>query len=213
MNSPPRRGHAPILLPLLWLGFLCGTVVAALGEVLPWRLSFVRPGNLFVVLAEVQVFFVLFLWPLFVPSLAGKGEAGRMFLHAGVLVLLGIPPALVGAGISAVGPAAFLRVQFLVAASAALAGAVLLVGVRRGCPVGPWYLLGAFAAAGLAPYAAFLHYEFGPREELPWIVVLSPFWGASRPEGSGPLLQGIAAAALAAAILALGRSRRGEVSP
>ncbi len=67
--APP----AAILLPLAWVGFLCGALVAALADVLPVRLPFVRPDNLFVCLTEIQVFFALFAWPLFLPTEARKG--------------------------------------------------------------------------------------------------------------------------------------------
>lgn len=212
MSSPPNQGRTPILLFLLWMGFLGGTVVLPLGEFLPGGLSLVKPENFFVALVEVQIFFVLFLWPLFVSQVRGAGEVRMVFLQTGILILMGLPLLLVGAWISGVGWAGFLRGQFLVASWGVLAGVVFLEGLRRGLPIGPWYLLGAFTLAGLVPYAAFLHLELGAREKLPWIVVLSPFWGGvSCVEGEGAWLQGILATAAAGLILTLRRLSRREV--
>ncbi len=199
--APP----AAVFLPLAWLGFLCGAIVVALADALPYRFTFVRPDNLLVCLTECQVFFALFAWPLFIPSVAAKGEIRPLLLQVAGFVLLGLPLALVCANVSDSGPATLLRAQLLAASVAALAAAVHALGLRRGWRVGPWYVLGAFVVSGMLPFLAFLRYEFGPgpEEALPWFAALSPFWGALRVDGAGALVQAAAWAALAAAVFFL----------
>jgi len=209
--DPPPERPAATFLPMCWLAFLCGAIVVALADVLPWRLTFVRPDNLLACFTEVQLFFAFFAWPLFIPSLAARGEARPLLREAGTLVLLGLPPALACANVSNAGAAGFLRAQALVAAAAALVAAIHALGLRRGWRVGPWYVLGAFLVSAGLPYLAFLLYEFGGEGDLPWIAALSPFWAGSRVDGAGSLLHAAAWAALAGGLFAAARiPRRGE---
>jgi hypothetical protein len=213
MPTPVRP--AAILLPLTALGFLCGAITAALTDVLPYRFTFVRPDNLFLCFTEAQIFFALFVWPLFIPSIAPGGETRPLVVHAGGIALLGFPLGLVCTNVSEAGAMTLLRGQFLAAAVTALVAGIYALGLRRGRRVGPWYVLGAFVVSAGLPYLAFLLYEFGPadREGFPWMVSLSPFWAGSRVGGNGALAQAAVWAALAAALFGAARATRREAAP
>ena len=190
-----------IPLYLSWVGTLCGALLLLLADVLPVRLSFVRPDTLFVCLTEVEIAFVLFAWPVFVPRL-GVGGA-RLLLEASVLLLAALPLTLIAANVSNVGAATFLRSQALVGALAALAGALPQLERTRGWRVGPWYVLGAFAASALLPFLWFAASMIGGAD-LAWIATLSPFWAAARADGAAAAVFG----GLAATLFAAGRLGR-----
>ena len=69
-----------ILLYLTWLGVIGGALIVMLGDLLPLSLSFVRADSLFTCFLQSQIFFVVFLWPLFLPVLIRGGESGTGLL-------------------------------------------------------------------------------------------------------------------------------------
>jgi hypothetical protein len=212
--APPGR-PAAILLPLSALGFLCGAITAALTDVLPYRFTFVRPDNLFLCFTQAQIFFALFVWPLFIPSIAARGEIRPLALHAGGVALLGFPLGLVCANVSDAGTMTLARGQLLAASVTALVASIYALGLRRGRRVGPWYVLGAFAVSAGLPWLAFLLYEFGPadRPGLPWMAALSPFWAGSRVDANVSLAPAAVWAAVSAILLVAARAPRGEAAP
>lgn len=213
MASPVRP--AGLLLPLSVLGFLGGSLAAALSDALPYSFSFVRPENLFLCFTEAQIFFALFVWPLFIPPVAAGGGILPLALHAGGIVLLGFPLALVCANVSDAGLPTLLRGQALAASVTALVASLYALGLRRGARVGPWYVLGAFVVSGGLPWLAFLLGEFGPagRPGLPWLAALSPFWAGSRVDGNASLAQAAVWAAASAALFFAARAPRREAAP
>ncbi len=201
------RPRASLPLLLSWLGFLCGAIVAALGDVLPWRIDFVGPGDLLTGLAVCQVFFALFVWPLFIPSIAARGEAVPLLAHVGALALLGLPLVLVCANVSDAGAVALVGSQVLAAALAALVAGIYSLGMRRGWRIGPWYVLGASVVSGGPPLALFVAGGFGSAGDAgpAWAAALSPFWGPLHAGDGGALLQGGVCAVLAGAAFAAAR--------
>jgi hypothetical protein len=202
MTLPPL--HQSAALYLTWIGGLCGAFVLLLGEVLPFPLPFATPATFFLSVVEVEIFLVLLVWPLFVPSLLRGGcGAPALLWYVGVLLVFSLPLAMIGANVSSVETSDLVRSRAHVAALAALGA-----GVAARLPSAlPWYLLGVFWISAAHPFWFFLSHQLGGRS--PAIsVYLSPFWGAAA-HGNGPVwvqsgLYGVAGLVL----LALARPRK-----
>jgi hypothetical protein len=176
MTLPPI--HQSAALYLSWIGGLCGGYFVLLGGLLPFPLPFATPANFFASIVELEIFFVLLVWPLFVPSLLRAGCAPpALLLYVAVLLLFSLPLAMIGANVSSVEAAGLVRSRALVAALAALGA-----GVAARLPSAlPWYLLGVFWLSAAHPFWFFLQHQLGAR--APAIsVYLSPFWGAAADE-------------------------------
>ncbi|HEV3029263.1 MAG TPA: hypothetical protein VG457_16915, partial [Planctomycetota bacterium] len=90
MTLPPFHRSAGLFLS--WIGGLCGTVVFLLGNVFPYPLPFATPAAFFLSLVEVEVFFALLVWPLYVPSLQKDGIRGVALLASmAILILFALP--------------------------------------------------------------------------------------------------------------------------
>jgi hypothetical protein len=172
MGFPPL--HKSAALWLAWIGGLCGAIVLLLADLLPFRLPFATPENFFACIVELEIFFALLVWPLFVPALLREGFAAPLLLvHVGVLILFALPLVLIGANVASVGAADLARSQALVAALAALGAGV----AARFRPALPGYLLAVFWVSAAHPFWFFLQHQLGAK--APAIsVFLSPFWGA-----------------------------------
>jgi hypothetical protein len=200
---PDERPNA-IPLYLSWLGTLCGSLLLLLGDVFPVRLPFVRPDTLFVCLLEVELAFMVFAWPWFLPSLAEPGAparqcAPRLFREAGLLLVASLPPAIMAANVSNVGVAEFLGSQALVAALAGFAAVLFSVGRERRWPVGSWYVLLAFGLSAFLPFLSLVSSTIAVAD-LTWLSRVSPFWAAGNGEVAWPaaIFGGLAAALLVA---------------
>lgn len=174
MALPPLHRSAGLY--LTWIGGLCGAVVLLLGDVLPFALTFATPGAFFLSLVQIEIFFVLLVWPLFVPSLQKDGIRG-LFLLASLLVLLlfALPLLLIGANISNAGARDLVRSQAQVFGLAALAAGV---AAKRPAAM-PWYLLCVFLLSTLPPLDLFLNREMGSKVHPSAASWFSPFWGAA----------------------------------
>jgi len=173
MTLPPL--HRSSGLYLSWIGGLCGAVIFLLGKILPYPLPFATPGLFFLSLVEVEVFFVLLVWPLFVPSLEKDGIRGFALLGSvAILILFALPLLLIGANVSGVGATDLVRSQALVLGLAALAAGV----ASRLRPALPWYLLAVFVLSALPPLSYYLQNQMQARAPLA-SPYLSPFWGAA----------------------------------
>lgn len=172
MAIPPL--HRAAALYLAWIGGLCGAIVLMLADLLPFRLAFASPDNFFGCIVELEIFFTLLVWPLFVPSLLREGCDGPMLLaYVGILLVFALPLVLIAANVAGVDVASIARSQALVAALAAL-GAGVAARFRAALP---WYLLGVFWLSAAHPFWAFLDHQMGAK--APAVsVYLSPFWGA-----------------------------------
>jgi hypothetical protein len=204
----------PSLLPLYlsWVGTLTGALVLMLGEILPVRLTFVTSGSLFTCFLEVQVFYLVLVWPFFV---MGRGAMDRpaisLYRDLGVLLAVGLPLGLMAADVSSVRTGPFLRALALIAALGAFGVSLFRFAPRPSA--GPWYFLGAFLVSAGLPFASFLAAEF-LGQDWRWLAAASPFWGAARLEEGADLFQtpfyGLLAAALSGGALFF---RRVDASP
>ena len=174
MTLPPL--HRSSGLYLSWIGGLCGAVVLLLGDVFPFPLTFATPAAFFLCLVQVEVFLVLLVWPLFVPSLQKDGIQGPLLAASiAVLLLFALPLLLIGANVSGVGAAGLLRSQALVAGLALLGGGV--ASKRNGALT--WYLLAVFLLSTLPPLGLFLSDQLGGKAFSSGSSYVSPFWAAA----------------------------------
>jgi len=183
MKLPPL--HQSTALFLSWIGGLCGGIVLLLADLLPFPLPFATPANFFGAVVAMEIFFVLLVWPLFVPSLLRTGCAAPMLLaYVAALLLFSLPLAMIGANVSSVDASALIRSRALIAALAALGA-----GVAARLPSAlPWYVLGVFWISAAHPFWFFLQHQMGAR--APAVsVYLSPFWGAASAESAPAWVQ------------------------
>ncbi len=207
-----------VLLYLTWLGIMAAALILVLADVLPFRLSFVRPENLFLCLTECQVFFVVVVWPLFIPSItrtdadpdARSGQVHLLLLQICVLLIFALPLALICSNVSNVGALTFLKSQALVAALAGFVASVYAFALDRRWRLAPWYFLSAFVIAAALPYLAFLISELGAGAgpDLSFLSAVSPFWGAMHLDGSVALIQAAIYGGLTLVLLAAASFRR-----
>jgi len=183
MKLPPL--HQSTALYLSWIGALCGGFVLLLADLLPFALPFASPATFFLCVVELEIFFVLLVWPLLVPSVLREGIPAPVLLaYVAVLLLFALPLVLIGANVSGVGIGSVVRSQALVAALAAL-GAGVAARLRAALP---WYLLAVFWLSAAHPFWAFLGDQMGAT--APGIsVYLSPFWGAVAGSGAPAWVQ------------------------
>lgn len=167
-------------LHLAWIGVLCGALLLLLGDLLPVRMTFVRPETLFLCLAEVEIAFLVFVWPLFLPAIApadgtARSRARRALREGALLGLSSLPLALIAANLSNVEVGDFLAVEALLAALMALP-AVLRAAAPQG---GAVYVLAALTVSALLPFLRFLA---GPAWN--WMSRVSPFWAAGNDQAA-----------------------------
>ncbi len=180
-----------IVMYLLWLGLISGVLIVAMADALPVKLGFIRPENVFTLLIEAELFFVLVIWPFFVPRLLkpvtidlAKGtETHLLVLQVLVLFVVALPVALLSTSLADVGAGEFLRGHLLVAVTASFVATLHDLAERRTIAFAPWYFLAMFAIAGFAPFADAL------RSGSPGVLsAISPFVAATQLDGSAPLV-------------------------
>jgi len=155
--------------------------------------SFAQPANSFRCLVGAELFFLLFIWPLFV---FGKQDPGRHFVQTLFLGVLSLP--LLAATVAVADASAWQVVR-----THALLGCVVLAVVAFArVDLARWYYLGATALAGGVPLAAYFIYDVLDAK-IPWLSALSPFWAMDRAavlDGPWPLPMMILLSAVAAAV-------------
>src|SRR5262245_52422066 len=94
------------------MGLTCGTLLAGIGGLLPFGLGAIGPDAAFLGLIEAELFFVMVVWPFFMPRLilpeaaaaARKigpgGESHLLILQVVVMLVVALPLALVGRALS-----------------------------------------------------------------------------------------------------------------
>jgi len=202
MKLPPL--HQSTALYLSWIGALCGGFVLLLADLLPFALPFASPATFFLCVVELELFFVLLVWPLFVPSLLRSGcPAPALLLYVGILLLFSLPLAMIGANVSSIDASGLVRSQVHVAALAALGA-----GVAARLPSAmPWYFLGVFWISAAHPFWFFLQHQLDARS--PSIsVYLSPFWGAAAAAAAPAWVQTGLFGAAGLVLLALAGTRK-----
>lgn len=185
-------------------------LVILFGDVLPVSPGFARAATAHLCVLETQIFFALFVWPLF----PGRRSAA---LDGAAVVVLGLPLVLVGANLSDASPAAVAAGQTLVSAVLAFTAVLSAAGARLGRPVGPWIVASGVVLAAGVPLLALLVRRFGgtvPGEgpDLSYLAAVSPFWAAVGAGTSLILAAVLAAAAVAVWLAARGRAARGRAA-
>lgn len=195
-----------IVMYLLWLGLISGSLIVAMSDALPVKVGFLHPDNVFTLLIEAELFFVLVIWPFFVPKLlkpvtidtAKTNESHLLVLQVLVLFIVGLPVALLCTSLSDVGAVPFLAGHLLVAAAASFVAALHDLAIERKFAFAPVYFAVAFAIAGLAPFVDFLRWGREGGSGMPGLLTwVSPFWTASRLEGSAPIVMAAVLGAVA----------------
>jgi hypothetical protein len=185
-----KRLNVPraLTLYLAWMGLTCGALLAGIGGLLPFGLGAVGPDAAFIALVEAELFFVVVVWPFFMPRLilpqaaaavktAGPGaESHLLILQVVVLLVVALPLALVSQNLSEISAMQFLMAQVLVGLAASFVTALL--DRPEGSRVRTWYFLGAFVVGALFPFVSFLGGELGGLR-LGWLADASPFWAAA----------------------------------
>lgn len=178
--NPPRTAS----LHFAWLAAVGAVLVLLMTDILPGAAALVRSDTLFLCFAEVQLFFMVFLWPM----------TGGSMAQLALLLGFGLPPALVCANVSDAPAGLLLAVEALAAAWGALGSAI-----RRATAA---YLLAASALAAIPPFAAFL---------MRGSPVLSPF-GAVASARPLPVWIHAAIVGIAALLFFLAASRRSRIA-
>ncbi len=175
-----------VVLHVLWAACLAGALLVGAGGLLPFRLGAAGPDQALALVVHAELFFVIFVWPLFIPRILTAREGGPAawgeghLLGAQVLLLLvvALPVALVGQDLADAEVSALFRGQVMVLGLGffvtALHDALGAARVRRG------YFLGAFLASALLPFLGYLSIEFGVGSGLGFLAAVSPFWGAAQ---------------------------------
>ncbi len=171
---------------MVWLAVCSAAVcVALLGVLSVERLrSPVEVEASYVALVVGQVFFLVFLWPLFERRhVEGRfcGVAAACARLVGML-LLSAPLVLVTLRTAEADFADVTGSQLVVLFIGMSGGALIrLPGARR------WYYPGAYFVSAAVPLAAYLLYEEGGHSPC-WAAAVCPFWAAGGVASGAPLL-------------------------
>lgn len=189
-----------VVMYLLWLGIISGALLVGLTDALPVSLGIVSPETAFTLLIQAELFFVLVIWPFFVPRLllpkvtidTSKlrgigGEAHVLMAQIGVLIVVALPVALLCSSMADSSPSALAIGHLLVAVAAAFVAALFDVASQRGWRIAPWYAAGLMGVSGLLPLVNHLAEAHGGVAGLRWTAALSPFWAAANLDPAGAL--------------------------
>lgn len=171
-----------ILVYLSWLAFVSVGLVAVLADVLPFVPAYVRPDNLFHFLVEAELFFVLVLWPLFIPKILAEetdAKANILLLQVVVLFVFVLPLAFLCQSISNLDLWTFFKGQLQVAVLASFIAALFTFAAAKKWKIGPAYYLGFFVLSAGLPFLYYLLYEYA-NASPGFLAAFSPFWAASR---------------------------------
>ncbi len=202
---------------VLWLAVCAAALSLALLGLLsvPHERSPVEIENSCTALVAGQVFFILFLWPLFERRAQGGPVTVQLawaVVRLVALLTLSAPFILIALQTSAAGAGAVIRSQCLfVVLGVAVAAAVRLPRA------GSWYYPAMFVLSGVVPFAAYLLRETA-RVSTGWAGAVSPFWASgvvsAGGQWGGPLIIFAALAAVSVgALLVLGSRCRRPVVP
>jgi len=170
--------------------------------------AFAEIENTYRCLMGGELFFVIFLWPLF----CGRAKAVSVASLA-ILLVISVPLVIVAASVSNVPVFMIARTQMLLLAVAAACISACKVIGSRGDSAGRCYYLAASLLAGGLPLFQFILLDL-TGQGLRWLSCASPFWAmelAQEPPSDVPRLYWPVAllffAAVAAALSAAARRR------
>jgi hypothetical protein len=183
------RARNALVFYLAWLGGNAIILALSLSDGLREFVPFLIPENLFTLLGLSEVFFILFLWPLFLPGIMSgravvsedqlfSGETAKvsiLVLQMLMLFLLVLPLAMICFALSGVPAGTFIKTHILLFASAIYVASFFVLTMHRKRPIGSIYYSIIFAACAGAPLLYFLLREFGDMS-VAALSAFSPFW-------------------------------------
>lgn len=195
--------HETIVLYLTWLAFITGALLIALAGDFPFSSYLISPGDTFQYLLYAQLFFVLVMWPKFIPKILAEdskrvipsegslqaGSVSLLLIQVVVLSVFMLPVAMICLNISTLGFWTFFKGQLLVVVMASFVAALFAAGIERKWSMRAWYYFFFFIVSAGFPFVSYLSWDmYGT--SLGFLESLSPFWAASSIEvGSTPLIQ------------------------
>jgi hypothetical protein len=187
----------------VWLILLISASVLLIADKFPWRLSLLNDTNLFLIVIELELGFILVLFPLFISRALKDCATARESLMQGVseslgLWLIALPVNLVAQAVSHIEPARFILGLALLLSSSLLVAALAALKLNTL----PYYFMGLFATQAFAPFAGYVVLEFTGAENVSVMKILCPFWAAAAPDSASV----VNAILLAAVSIALGLS-------
>lgn len=182
MADLKRRAFA---LATAWMSLLGVGMILALTERFPLHLALLRPEFVNVFLVELEVLFVLFLWPIVMPWLlegvdAPAARARRLLALGAMMLLLDAPLVAIAHHVAEGSWASLLTGRLLTAAAIVFVAGTYAGGPRDAVYAARWYFPAVFALAAGLPYAHYLFVEYLQSPALAAVDVLSPFWTASQ---------------------------------
>lgn len=171
-----------ILVYLSFLAFVGVSLVVVLADVLPFLSAYVGPESLFSFLVHSELFFVLVLWPLFIPKILAEEtdpKANILLLQVVVLFVFVLPLAFLCQSISNLDLWTFFKGQLQVAVLASFVASLFTFGAAKQWKIASSYYLGFFLLAAGLPFVYYLVYEFTGKSPT-FLAAVSPFWAASR---------------------------------
>ena len=167
---------------LTWMTTLTLGLILAMTGAIPLKLALLEATNLNILLVQTEIFFLLLVWPLFIPAMAGhlarrRDRCMHLLGHGLALLLLSFPLALVTHFVARTDVATLAAGRLLAAA-----GALFVVGVFGLGPAGNerlsrGYFLTALVLTGLLPFANFVMTRATGTGVLTWF---SPLWSATQ---------------------------------
>lgn len=177
-----------ITLYLTWLGFIGIWLMIFLVDKFPVRLSFVSQENLFYCVLEIKLFFILFIWPLFIPGIlrsnypeTSKGKVHILLLQIVALLIFAFPLAMVCVNLSNTSVELFLKGIFVCLVMAIFVASVFNLASIYRFQITSWYYL-FILCISCAPFLYYIGLEYF-RSEWEGFLLASPFFVMLRLEG------------------------------
>jgi hypothetical protein len=212
MMGAISKVHRDLPILVLWLVVLIGLAVVLISEKHPLR--FVGESSLLVALVELELAFILLVWPLWLGRSLKASEAPRevmlqVALQIGALFLIGLPINLIAQAISNASASTFAALCAVLMSTQLLVGSLYVLGASLRLNLHPYYYLGVFVTQALLPFLGYLLVEFTNAESLSILKIVSPFWTIAEPSTVLPSV----VMAISAGIVGAAASRIKPVAP
>jgi len=191
---------------VFWIVVLVAGTVYVAGGRFPVPLPFLNEQSLFVASVEIALAFVFLGWPLLLPSSLRESQGARdeilnVLMQILVMLLFAMPVLLTAQALSGVPAGAFMSAFGLVLGSAALVGAIHLLGRSFRRDIRPHYYFALFLSQSALPYLGYLVLEFAHQDAWGLVRFFSPFVSVMGVHGDSLALgQGAAYCILAIAL-------------
>lgn len=178
----PHELRRAMVAYLTWMATLTLGLILAMTRALPLKLALLEAPNLNILLVQTEIFFLLLVWPLFIPAMAGhltrrRDRCAQLLGHAAVLMLLSFPLALVTHFVARTDLSTMGAGRLLAAAAALFVVGVFGLGPAGNERLSRGYFLSALVLTGLLPYASFVMTRATDTGVLTWF---SPLWSATQ---------------------------------